>query len=216
MYQKQLDVILNRIRDDRVRPSLLLHVCCAPCSSYVLEYLIPYFSITVFYYNPNIAPESEFVCRLEEEKRLLAELPGASGISVVAPPYDHDEFLRAARGLEDEPERGLRCRECFRLRLGAAARYAADHGYDWYTTTLSISPLKNAALLNEIGGAEGERCGVAFLPSDFKKRDGYKRSIELSRQYSLYRQDFCGCEFSRAERDRARQQKEQIPERKMQ
>ena len=215
MYQKQLDVILNRIRYDRVRPSLLLHVCCAPCSSYVLEYLIPYFSITVFYYNPNIAPESEFVCRLEEEKRLLAELPGASGISVVAPPYDHDEFLRAARGLEDEPERGLRCRECFRLRLGAAARYAADNGYDWYTTTLSISPLKNAALLNEIGGAEGERCGVAFLPSDFKKRDGYKRSIELSRQYSLYRQDFCGCEFSRAERDRVRQQKEQIPEREM-
>ena len=200
MYQRELDAILKNIDSESAKPSLLLHVCCAPCSSYVLEYLIPYFSITVYYYNPNIAPEEEFVFRLDEEKRLLNELPGTKGISVVAPDYDHTEFLAAARGLEDEPERGERCRKCFELRLGAAARFAADHHYDYYTTTLSISPLKDAALLNEIGRDLGECFGVRFLPSDFKKRNGFKRSIELSREYSLYRQNYCGCEFSKRER----------------
>ena len=204
MYQRQLDAILKDIQDRHTHPSLLLHVCCAPCSSYVLEYLIPYFSITVFYYNPNIAPAEEFDFRLAEEKRLLRELPGASGIHVAAPAYDHAEFLECARGLEDEPERGKRCAECFRLRLGRAADYAALNGYDYYTTTLSISPLKDAPLLNEIGRAEGERAGVKFLPSDFKKRDGFKRSIELSAQYDLYRQNYCGCEFSKIQRQETR------------
>ena len=207
MYQRQLEGILDQIKESRSKPSLLLHVCCAPCSSYVLEYLIPYFSITVFYYNPNIAPESEFLFRLEEERRLISELPGADGIRVVAPPYDHDAFLRAARGLESEPERGERCTQCFRLRLGCAAAYAAQHHFDYYTTTLTISPLKNAALLNEIGVSEGEEHGIRFLPSDFKKRNGFKRSTELSGQYHLYRQDYCGCEFSKAERLRDAREK---------
>ena len=200
MYQRQLDGILNQIKESGSHPSLLIHACCAPCSSYVLEYLIPYFSITVFYYNPNIAPEEEYAFRLQEEKRLVAELPGASAIQVAAPRYDHDEFLATAKGLEQEPERGRRCAACFRLRLSAAARYAAEHHFDYYTTTLSISPLKDAPLLNEIGREEGERAGVAFLPSDFKKRNGFKRSIELSAAYGLYRQNYCGCEFSKRER----------------
>ena len=202
MYQRQLDTILKRIEEDQARPSLLLHACCAPCSSYVLEYLIPYFSITVFYYNPNITPEEEFSFRLKEEERLVSALPGASDIKVVAPPYDHSEFLKAAEGLEDEPERGRRCSRCFELRLKAAALYAKENGFDYFTTTLSISPLKNAALLNEIGAQLSEETGVPVLPSDFKKRGGFQRSIELSKEYDLYRQNFCGCEFSRAERDK--------------
>ncbi len=182
-----------------MRPSLLIHACCAPCSSYVLEYLIPYFSITVYYYNPNIAPSEEFEFRLAEEKRLIAELPGAQEIKVVAPSYNHREFLREVSGLESEPEGGQRCVVCFRQRLESAAAYAAENGYDYYTTTLTISPLKNARLLNEIGNELGKRYHIRFLPSDFKKRDGFKRSIDLSKQYSLYRQNYCGCEFSKAE-----------------
>lgn len=200
MYQRQLEGILNQIKQDHIKPSLLLHVCCAPCSSYVLEYLIPYFSITVFYYNPNIAPSKEYAFRLEEEKRLLSQLPGADGISVIAPPYHHDAFLKAVKGLEMIPEGGERCAACFRLRLSEAACYAARNRFDYYTTTLSISPLKNAALLNQIGQEEAERYGISFLPSDFKKKDGFKRSIELSKMYELYRQDYCGCEFSKRER----------------
>ena len=182
MYQRQLEGIIEQIRHDNMRPSLLIHACCAPCSSYVLEYLIPYFSITVYYYNPNIAPDKEFEFR-----------------RVVAPPYDHREFLCEVSGLESEPEGGKRCAVCFRQRLESAAAYAAENGYDYYTTTLTISPLKNAHLLNEIGNERGEKYHVRFLPSDFKKRDGFKRSIDLSKQYSLYRQNYCGCEFSKAE-----------------
>ena len=199
MYQRQLEGIIEQIRHDNMRPSLLIHACCAPCSSYVLEYLIPYFSITVYYYNPNIAPDKEFEFRLAEEKRLIEELPGAQEIRVVAPPYDHREFLCEVSGLESEPEGGKRCAACFRQRLESAAAYAAENGYDYYTTTLTISPLKNAHLLNEIGNELGEKYHVRFLPSDFKKRDGFKRSIDLSKQYSLYRQNYCGCEFSKAE-----------------
>ena len=200
MYQKQLEGILDQIKVDNAKPSLLIHACCAPCSSYVLEYLIPYFSITVFYYNPNISPASEYDFRLAEERRLVRELPGADGIAVEAPPYDHGEFLAASEGLEALPEGGERCTACFKLRLDAAAAWAAAHGFDYFTTTLTISPLKDAARLNEIGQEAGAAHGVRFLPSDFKKRDGFKRSIELSRQYSLYRQNYCGCEFSRAAR----------------
>ena len=167
MYQRQLEGIIEQIRHENMSPSLLIHVCCAPCSSYVLEYLIPYFSITVYYYNPNIAPEEEFDFRLAEEKRLIGALPGAGEIKVVSPRYDHQEFLQAAAGLESEPEGGARCAACFRQRLESAAAYAADHGFDYYTTTLTISPLKNAHLLNEIGNELGEKYGIRFLPSDF-------------------------------------------------
>lgn len=214
MYQRQLEGIIEQIRHDNMRPSLLIHACCAPCSSYVLEYLIPYFSITVYYYNPNIAPAEEFEFRLSEEKRLIDELPGAQGIKVVSPPYDHREFLDKISGLESEPEGGRRCAVCFRQRLESTAAYAAEHGYDYYTTTLTISPLKNAHLLNEIGNELGERYDVRFLPSDFKKRNGFKRSIDLSKQYTLYRQDYCGCEFSKAER-KAKKSRDSASERKI-
>ena len=180
----------------------------------MLEYLIPYFSITVYYYNPNIAPAEEFEFRLSEEKRLIDELPGAQGIKVVSPPYDHREFLDKISELESEPEGGRRCAVCFRQRLESTAAYAAEHGYDYYTTTLTISPLKNAHLLNEIGNELGERYDVRFLPSDFKKRNGFKRSIDLSKQYTLYRQDYCGCEFSKAER-KAKKSRDSASERKI-
>lgn len=200
MYQRELDRILERLEADGDKPSLLLHVCCAPCSSYVLEYLIPYFDITLDYYNPNIAPESECDKRVAELKRLLEAMPGGKEVALVVPAYDHSAFLKAVKGLESEPEGGARCERCFELRLREAAARAAEGDFDYYTTTLSISPLKDARLLNEIGEREGRRAGVRYLPSDFKKRGGYQRSIELSKTYDLYRQDYCGCEYSRAER----------------
>ena len=190
-YQKELDGEV---------PTLLLHSCCAPCSSYVLEYLSQYFSITLFYYNPNIYPPTEHEHRVEEQQRLIHSLPAVHPISFCPGPYDSDRFYKLTRGMENVPEGGERCFRCYRLRLEAAARYAAAHGFDYFTTTLSISPLKNAAKLNAIGEALGAQYGVAHLPADFKKKEGYKRSIVLSREYSLYRQDFCGCVFSKRER----------------
>ncbi len=208
MYQCRLEDILEQIERDGRRPSLLLHVCCAPCSSYVLEYLAPYFDITIDYYNPNISPASEHEMRLNELRRLADDLPAAKGIGILAAEYDHRAFLNAAEGLETEPEGGERCKRCFELRLREAADRAARGDFDYYTTTLTISPHKNAPLINEIGVREGMRAGVEFLPSDFKKRGGYQRSIELSKEYHLYRQDYCGCEYSRSEselRKRGRQ-----------
>ena len=200
MYQRELDRILEQLEASGERPSLLLHVCCAPCSSYVLEYLTPYFAITLDYYNPNISPEAECDKRVAELRRLLREMPRGREVSLVAADYDHGAFLASVSGLESEPEGGARCERCFELRLREAAERAAAGGFDYYTTTLSISPLKDARLLNEIGEREGKRAGVRYLPSDFKKRGGYQRSIELSKTYDLYRQDYCGCEYSRAER----------------
>ena len=200
-YQKELDKILSGIAPDAPRPRLLLHCCCAPCSSYVLEYLSRYFAITADFYNPNISPAEEYRHRAEELQRLIGEMPLASPVAFEEGPYEPQRFLEAVRGLESCPEGGDRCRVCFRLRLEQAARRAKEGGFDWFTTTLTISPLKNAALLNEIGTELGRQYGVRFLPSDFKKRDGYKRSITLSHEYDLYRQDFCGCAFSRAARE---------------
>lgn len=200
-YQKELEKILSGINADEKKPRLLLHCCCAPCSSYVLEYLSRYFEITADFYNPNISPESEYRHRAEELQRLIREMPLSGPVAFEEGPYEPARFLEAARGLEDCPEGGERCLACFRLRLEQAARRAKEGGFDWFTTTLTISPLKNAAALNEIGQALGEAYGVHFLPSDFKKKDGYKRSITLSHEYGLYRQDFCGCAFSRAQRE---------------
>ena len=202
-YQLELEKELKRLPDRHRR--LFLHSCCAPCSSYCLEYLRQYFDITVFYYNPNITFPEEYRHRVEEQKRLIGEMnarPDSCGrISFVEGAYEPARFLEAARGLEDCPEGGERCFACYALRLSVAARTAAEGGYDYFTTTLSISPLKNAGKLNAIGEAAGERYGVRYLPSDFKKKGGYQRSIELSREYGLYRQDYCGCVFSKAERE---------------
>ena len=201
-YQRALDEVIARLTETGERPTLLLHACCAPCSSYVLEYLSRYFRITVLNYNPNISPESEFRLRAEEIARLTREMDFPyERPEVHTARYDSERFYDAVRGYENEPEGGARCEICFRLRLSEAAEYAKNDGFDYFTTTLSISPLKNAALLNTIGAELSEKYGVPYLFSDFKKRNGYKRSIELSREYGLYRQDYCGCVFSRRERD---------------
>jgi len=175
------------------RPPLLLHACCAPCSSYVLEYLTQYFSITLFFCNPNITDPAEYQKRLAELRRFCAEAPFCRDVTVVEDSISSEAFLRAAAGLEDAPEGGSRCERCFRLRLERAAAYAQEKGFPLFATTLTVSPHKNAPLLNAIGQELGKRYGVEYLPSDFKKKGGYQRSIALSREYGLYRQPYCGC-----------------------
>ena len=196
-YQKELDRILAALPQDGAPPALLLHACCAPCSSYVLEYLSRYFSITLFYYNPNISPAEEYAHRAEEARRLVWEMPLVHPVTVEEGRYEPQAFYELARGLEDAPEGGERCFACYRLRLRETARLAAARGFDWFCTTLSISPLKNAEKLNELGEEAAAEFGVRWLPSDFKKREGFKRSIVLSQEYGLYRQNYCGCVFSR-------------------
>ena len=223
-YQRELDILKSDICERGIRPSLLLHSCCGPCSSYVVTYLKEYFDLTVLYYNPNIYPEAEYDLRLSEQIRLIEEMnrDGAGEIKIVYFPYDHAEFLEAAKGLEREPEGGARCAECFRFRLEKTRALAAEGGFEYFGTTLTVSPHKNAVVINKIGrtiAGEGrkkpsdwhkiqiespdsgtdslhENGSPEWLPSDFKKKDGYKKSIELSHQYDLYRQDYCGCEFS--------------------
>ena len=195
-YQLVLDSELARIADSGRTPALLLHSCCGPCSSYVLEYLARYFRITVLYYNPNIQPRAEFDRRAETQRQLLRTAGYENPVDLIVPPYDDAPFLTAVSGLEEEPEGGARCLRCFELRLGETARLARDGGFDYFSTTLSVSPHKDAEALNSIGLSMAERYGVPFLCSDFKKRNGYKRSIELSALYGLYRQDYCGCSFS--------------------
>ena len=201
-YQKELERVISAIPEGKI-PTLLLHSCCAPCSSYVLEYLFDYFAVTVLYYNPNIYPEEEFRHRADEQKRLIESLPSKHPISFIEGLFDSREFYDAVRGLEHIPEGGERCHACFRLRLEETARIAAKNGFDYFTTTLTISPLKNAAALNKIGEETASHFGIAWLPSDFKKKNGYKRSVELSEEYGLYRQDYCGCVFSKKEREAA-------------
>ena len=196
-YQKETDKIINRITEQGTLPKLMLHSCCAPCSSYTLEYLSNYFDITVFYFNPNISPEGEFEKRFSEQKRLIEALPVKNKVKLVKGDYDYSEFLTEIKGLEDAREGGERCFKCYRLRLEKTAQLAKENGFDYFCTTLSISPLKNSQKINEIGIETAEKYGVSWLPSDFKKREGYKRSIELSREYDLYRQNFCGCVFSK-------------------
>lgn len=194
-YQLILDKTLNDITLSGMRPKLLLHSCCAPCSSYVLEYLTKYFDITVYYYNPNISPEKEYIHRVEEIKRLISEM--CPQVDFIEGKYEPERFYEMAKGLENEPERGARCHKCYRMRMEESAKAAKKYGCDYFTTTLSISPQKDSAVLNEIGKSISEEYGIPYLYSDFKKRGGYKRSIELSAQFNLYRQNFCGCVFSK-------------------
>lgn len=207
-YQKQLEEVLKRMQEEGKRKRLLLHACCAPCSSYCLEYLREAFALTVFFYNPNLTEQEEYRRRVEEEKRLIALMNGQEGssqIEILEGRYEPERFLEVARGLETCKEGGERCLRCFALRLGETARVAAEDGFDFFTTSLTISPLKNSALLNRIGAQEGERYGVRFLPSDFKKNNGYLRSTQLSRLYGLYRQNYCGCIYSKVEASDRRQ-----------
>lgn len=191
-YQLQTDRCLAAL--GQTRPTLLLHSCCGPCSSYVLEYLTQYFDVTLLYYNPNIQPEAEYEKRLATQRELLVHFPGVRLMSCA---YDGPAFDAAAAGLESEPEGGARCTRCFLLRLEETARRAADGGFDFFCTTLSVSPHKDAERLNRIGEALAERYAVRWLPSDFKKRNGYLRSIQLAKEFNLYRQTDCGCRFSR-------------------
>lgn len=206
-FQKELEAIIEQNRKNGIVPSLLLHSCCAPCSSYCLEYLSRYFKITVLYYNPNLFPAGEYERRVSEQKKLVSALPTKYPVTLVEMKGEPEEFYSAVKGLEHIREGGERCFACFRLRLERAARYAKENGFDFFTTTLTISPLKNAQKLNEIGEAAGEKFGVRHLPSDFKKKNGYKRSVELSKVYGLYRQDYCGCVFSKREREEAEKAK---------
>ncbi|WP_044957150.1 epoxyqueuosine reductase QueH [Butyrivibrio sp. LC3010] len=216
-YAKELEKKIKEFEKEGRRPRILLHACCAPCSSYCLEYLRQYFDVTVFFYNPNIMNAAEYRKRVDEEKRLIAEYnrqvdeqtfegmksdERAGKIEIIEGDYIVSDFLEAVKGLEDCPEGGDRCTKCFELRLEETAKIALKEKFEFFTTTLTISPLKDADRLNRIGQSMSEKYGVSFLPSDFKKKEGYKRSIELSHKFGLYRQDFCGCEFSRQQRER--------------
>ena len=208
-YQIEMEKELRAIQARGQRPLLALHSCCAPCSSAVLERLNAHFRIALYYYNPNISPEAEFRHRVEEQKRLVRQMPLADDLRVEEGPYEPERFYELVRGHEGDPEGGARCGICFEMRLRSTAEYAKRIGADYFTTTLSISPLKDEQRLNAIGRALSEEFGVKYLYSDFKKRDGYRRSCALSEEYGLYRQDFCGCIYSRMERDRMRAERDE-------
>lgn len=195
-YQKKMEEQLENIVGV---PTLLLHSCCAPCSSYVIEYLSNYFDITIYYYNPNISPIDEYEKRKAEQIKLIKEFKTKNKLDIIDSDYNYDDFSSIASGLEEEPEGGKRCHKCYYLRLDNTALKASELNYDYFTTTLSISPYKNSKLLNEIGEEVGKKYNVKYLYSDFKKKEGYKRSIELAKEYNLYRQDYCGCIYSKVE-----------------
>ena len=203
-YQIEMEREIARLKAAGEKPLLALHACCAPCSSAVLERLSEAFGIVVYYYNPNISPEAEFTHRADEQARLVAQMP-LTGVSVVRGDYEPEAFYERVRGHEDDPEGGERCGICFEMRLRSTAEFAKKIGAPYFSTTLSISPLKNARRLNDIGEALAEEFGLRYLVSDFKKKDGYRRSVALSEEYGLYRQDFCGCIFSKMERERQKQ-----------
>lgn len=192
-YDREMEKIISALKNTGEKPKLLMHACCAPCSSACLERLKDRFDITVYYYNPNIDSEEEYAKRAAEQTRLAA----AFGLSAQVEKYSSEEFYAAAKGFEDAPEGGKRCEKCFALRLKKTAEKAKENGFEYITTTLTLSPLKNAALINEIGEMVATETGIKWLPSDFKKRGGYQRSIELSNEYGLYRQNYCGCAFSK-------------------
>lgn len=196
-YQSKLNKIIEQIVEKGEVPRLLLHSCCAPCSSYCISYLAEFFEITVFYYNPNISPVEEYEKRVLEQQRLIRELPVKHMVSFAEGKYEPEVFYEMAKGQEEVPEGGVRCFACYELRQRAAAAYARENGFDFFTTTLSVSPHKNAQMLNEIGLRLSKEYQIPYLVSDFKKKGGYAKSIALSKEYDLYRQNYCGCEFSR-------------------
>ncbi len=197
----------DQILDDEIKENigkhkkLLLHACCAPCSSYVLEYLSKVFDITIYYYNPNIDDIEEFNKRVEEVKKIISEAPFAKDVKLVIGPYEREKYLDSIKGFEEEKEGGIRCKKCYYMRLEKACIYAKENNFDFFTTTLSISPYKDAKALNRIGEVLSNKYHIDYLYSDFKKKNGYKRSIELSHIYKLYRQDYCGCNHSKIERE---------------
>lgn len=198
--QKELESIINKAQLAGKRPKLLLHACCAPCSSHCMEYLNNYFDITIYFYNPNIDNEKEYKLRVAEEKRLIQEMNLAFKVEFVEGRYEPKKFHKLVKGHEKDKEGDERCHICYEMRLLDSAKFAKDNNFDYFTTSLSISPMKNSLILCEIGEKIANDMGVAYLPSDFKKKEGYKRSVELSKQYNLYRQDYCGCSFSRRNR----------------
>lgn len=200
-YQKLLDELLDKIKVEQKTPKLLLHACCGPCSSYVLEYLSNFFEITVYYYNPNIYPEGEYIRRMEEAKKFISVFPTKNKIEFVEENYDPQKYYNSISGLEKLGERSKRCYKCYEFRMEEAAKYASINNYDYFTTTLSISPYKNAEWINEIGINLENKYNIKYLFSDFKKNNGYKRSLELSKEYNLYRQAYCGCVYSKQERE---------------
>ncbi len=206
-YQKELDNLIASLTKEGQVPSLLLHSCCAPCSSYCIEYLSQFFNVTVFYYNPNIYPDEEYYHRVKEQQRFISQFPTKHPVKFIEGDYDKDSFYAIAKGLEKEPEKGRRCHKCYDLRLRKTATVAKDLGFDYFTTTLTISPMKDSQVLNEIGINIGKELGVNWLPSDFKKKEGYKRSTEISKEYDMYRQDYCGCVYSYNERQLLKAQK---------
>lgn len=201
-YQKELEKLISQLVEENKVPTLLIHSCCAPCSSYCLEYLSKYFKITVVYYNPNIFPLEEYEYRISEQKRLIEAMDFINPVEFIKTEYTPDDFYNEIKGLEKEAEGGKRCEKCFKLRLSYAAKLAKELKFDYFVTTLSISPMKDSTLLNTKGKSLEELYGVKYLPSDFKKKEGYKRSVELSKKYNLYRQDYCGCVYSKIETDR--------------
>ncbi len=196
-YQLLLDEELKKIENSEKVPTLLLHACCAPCSSYVLEYLSKYFKITILYYNPNITEENEYFKRLDELKRFVSEIKYDNPVSIMDCEYNPDDYFQVVEGLENDQEGGKRCFVCYKLRMEKTASLGKINNFDYFTTTLSISPYKNSAWINEIGKQLENEYHIKYLYADFKKRNGYKRSIELSRKYQLYRQDYCGCIYSK-------------------
>lgn len=204
-YQKELDKLIIKFTEEGQVPSLLLHSCCAPCSSYCIEYLSQFFYVTVFYYNPNIYPDEEYYHRVKEQQRFIKEFPTKYPVKFIEGDYDKSSFYEIAKGLEKEPEKGKRCHRCYDLRLRRTATVAKEKGFDFFSTTLTISPMKDSQVLNEIGASIGKELGVDWLYSDFKKREGYKRSTEISREYDMYRQDYCGCVYSYNERQLQKQ-----------
>ncbi|MBQ2971564.1 MAG: epoxyqueuosine reductase QueH [Ruminococcus sp.] len=196
-FSRELDALIEKNKRENIVPKLMLHACCACCASYVLEYLSPHFDIYLLFYNPNITEESEHSYRKSELRRLIDEMKLTGKVTIVDCEYTESEYLDLVKGLENEPERGSRCSVCFDMRLKKTAQLAKDFGCDYFATTLTISPMKNSSIINSIGERVGESVGVSYLPTDFKKKNGYKRSIELSKEYNLYRQNYCGCVFSK-------------------
>ena len=197
-FDKLLGEIIEKNQEKGIVPRVLLHSCCAPCSSYVIEYLSDYFYLTILYYNPNISPLDEYIKRKNEQVRLISEMKTKYKVDIIDCDYDNEIYDNLVKGLENEPERGRRCEVCFGLRLEKTAMIAKKMGYDFFGTTLTVSPYKNSLMINEIGSSIGNKLNIKYLVSDFKKRNGYKRSIELSREHNLYRQNYCGCKYSKA------------------